>query len=162
MSITFRPIVPEDESFLLEVYRSTRADEMAVVPWNEAQKEAFLRMQFTAQHNHYRTNYPAAAYEIILSDDAGVGRLYVDRADEIISIIDITLLPGERNLGRGTSIIKDLMAEAAQTGKRLQIYVESFNPSLRLFERLGFSRIEDEGIYFLMEWRGDGGESAAV
>jgi GNAT superfamily N-acetyltransferase len=159
MSITFRPTGPDDESFLLEVYRSTRADELAVVPWNETQKEAFLKMQFVAQRNHYRSHYPAATYEIILSDDAEVGRLYVVRLDEIIVIIDITLLPGERNRGIGTSIIKDLMAEAAQTGKHLQIYVESFNPSLRLFERLGFSRIEEDGFYLLMDW--SSGERAA-
>ena len=154
MSITFRPIGPDDESLLFKLYSSTRTDELAALPWDETQKEAFLKMQFLAQANHYRKHYPTASYEIILSDDRPVGRLYVERGDEKISIIDITLLPEERKKGLGTSIIKDLMAEAAQTAKPLQIYVESFNPSLLLFERLGFSRIEEEGFYFLMEWSG--------
>jgi ribosomal protein S18 acetylase RimI-like enzyme len=152
MSISFRPLGPDDQPFLFELYVSTRADEMAVVPWSETQKEAFLKMQFLAQHNHYQSHYPAASYEIILSDDRPVGRLYVARLDQEFQIIDITLLPAERNKGLGTSIIEDLMAEAAKTGKSLQIYVENFNPSLLLFERLGFSRVEEEGVYFLMEW----------
>ncbi|HEX8144747.1 MAG TPA: GNAT family N-acetyltransferase [Pyrinomonadaceae bacterium] len=155
MPITFRPIGPDDEAFLRELYDSTRTDEMAAVPWNEAQKEAFLRMQFQAQHDHYQIHYPKASYEIILSDERPVGRLYVARQDEKILIIDMTLLPAARNKGIGTPIIKDLMAESAKTGKGLEIYVESFNPSLRLFQRLGFSKIGEEGVYLLMEWNGE-------
>ena len=41
-AVTFRPIRPEDEPFLCRLYASTRADEMALVDWDEAQKEAFL------------------------------------------------------------------------------------------------------------------------
>jgi hypothetical protein len=32
------------------------------------------------------------------------------------------------------------------------IYVESFNPSLSLFERLGFSEVEKEGLNLLLRW----------
>ena len=48
-SITLRPIGPDDEAFLYRVYASTREEELAPLGWNEAQKTAFLRMQFTAQ-----------------------------------------------------------------------------------------------------------------
>ena len=161
MPITFRPIGPTDESFLLELYRSTRADELALLPWNDEQKEAFLKMQFTAQHNHYQEHYPHGSFDIILSDERPVGRLYVARLDENILIIDILLAPEERNAGTGTPIIKDLMAEAERARKPLQIFVESFNPSLRLFERLGFSRIGEDGIYVQLEWRGGNQEAKA-
>jgi RimJ/RimL family protein N-acetyltransferase len=160
MSTTFRPIGPDDESFLLELYRSTRADELALLPWNDAQKEGFLKMQFTAQYNHYRKHYPSGSFEIILSDERPVGRLYVARSDEKILILDILLAAEERNKGTGTPIIKDLMSEAERAGKPLQIYVENFNPSLRLFERLGFSRVEEDGIYILLEWRSSQGAQA--
>jgi hypothetical protein len=40
----------------------------------------------------------------------------------------------------------------ATSSRPLRIYVESFNPSLRLFERLGFTAMEQEGIHLLMEW----------
>ncbi len=158
-SVTFRPIRPDDEAFLLAVYASTRADEMARVPWSEAQREAFLKMQFAAQQHHYRERYPDAAFQIILSQDRPVGRLYVARLEKEIRIIDITLLPEHRNNGIGTPILRDLMAEAAQAEKPLHIYVESFNPSLRLFERLGFTKIDDDGINFFMEWRPPAQES---
>jgi ribosomal protein S18 acetylase RimI-like enzyme len=153
MSITFRPAGPDDEAFLLKVYGSTRAEEMAAVPWSEAQREAFLRMQLNAQHHHYRQLYPEGDYLIILDDDRAVGRLYVARLKEQIRIMDLTILPEDRGRGLGTSILRDLMAEALSAEKPLRIYVESFNPSLRLFERLGFSKIEEEGFHLLMEWR---------
>jgi ribosomal protein S18 acetylase RimI-like enzyme len=151
-SVTFRPVRQEDEAFLLDVYSSTRQEELARVPWNEAQREAFLKMQFAAQQYHYRKHYPDAAHEIILSKDRAVGRLYVSREEQEIHIIDITILPEHRDAGIGTPIIKDLMAEAEAAGKPLRIYVESFNRSLRLFERLGFTRIDDDGFNYLMEW----------
>jgi ribosomal protein S18 acetylase RimI-like enzyme len=151
--ITFRPTGPDDEDFLLKVYGSTRAAELSVVPWTDEQRKAFLQMQLNAQHHHYRQLYPQGDYLIILDGDRAVGRLYTARLKDQLRIMDITVLPEERRRGIGTSILRDLMAEAAATAKPLRIYVESFNPSLRLFERLGFSKIEEEGIHLLMEWR---------
>jgi RimJ/RimL family protein N-acetyltransferase len=153
MTATLRPVTPEDEAFLLEVYASTRAEELSRVPWDEAQREAFLKMQFAAQQLHYQTHNPRATHDLILHDAHAIGRLYVSRREREIRILDITLLPDYRNQGMGTPLIKELMTEAEQAGKPLTIYVESFNPSLRLFERLGFSKIEDDGVNYLMEWR---------
>ena len=154
-AVKFRPVKAGDEQFLFIVYASTRMDELAQVPWNEAQREAFLNMQFAAQQMHYQKHYPDASHEIILLDEQAVGRVLIYRASENIQILDLTILPEYRNAGIGTPIIKDLQAEAAQAGKPLTIYVESFNRSLILFERLGFSKIGDEGVYFLLEWKAE-------
>lgn len=151
--VTLRPVRPEDTDLLREIYASTRSDEMALVPWDAAQKEVFVRMQFNAQQEHYAAYHPHANHDIILVDGHPVGRLYVARNDEKIHILDITLLPQHRNAGIGTPILQSLMEEAAQNGKPLSIYVEGFNPSLRLFERLGFSRIEEAGFNFLLQWQ---------
>jgi ribosomal protein S18 acetylase RimI-like enzyme len=152
MPITLRDALPEDESFLFEVYASTRAQEMAFVPWDDEQRKSFLTMQFVAQHSYYREQFPDANYSVILRDDSPVGRFYVLREKREIRILDITVLPEHRNEGIGTSLMQDLLAEAAQAEKKVQIYVETFNPSLRFFERLGFKSIAEEGINFLMEW----------
>ena len=42
------------------MYASTRAEELAVVPWDDAQKDAFLRAQFDAQDAWYREAYAQA------------------------------------------------------------------------------------------------------
>jgi ribosomal protein S18 acetylase RimI-like enzyme len=151
-TVRLRPALPQDEGFLLRVYASTRAEEMARVPWNDEQRAAFLLMQFNAQQQHYRSHFPEASYDVIERAGQPVGRLYVLRAADFIRIMDITLLPELRNAGLGAPLIRDLMKEAAATGRPLRIYVESFNPSLRLFERLGFQKAKENGMHFLMEW----------
>lgn len=151
--LTLRAATAEDEHLLLEIYASTRAEEMSLVPWTEEQRHAFLRMQFAAQHDHYRRKYPNASYDIIYLHDTGVGRIYVARLEDEIRIVDITLLPRHRGNGVGTQLITELMAEANTKQRPLRIYVETFNPSLKLFEKLGFTQTAQEGMHFLMERR---------
>ncbi|HUQ31494.1 MAG TPA: GNAT family N-acetyltransferase [Pyrinomonadaceae bacterium] len=152
-AVALRPVAASDEEFLLAVYAAARADEMARVPWSLPQKEAFIKMQFDAQQAHYRTHNPNASHDVILLSGQAIGRLYVARRDREIRILDITILPDYRNRGIGTPLIEDLMREAAHADKPLTIYVESFNPSHGLFDRLGFSKIEDDGVNHLLEWR---------
>ena len=121
------------------------------MPWSAEEQQAFIRSQFAAQQDYYAKKYPTAGHDIILADNRPVGRLYVARLDQEIRIIDITLLPGERNAGIGSSLIKQLLDEAGRSQKMTRIYVEEFNPSLRLFERLGFSPSEQHGIHLLMQ-----------
>jgi GNAT superfamily N-acetyltransferase len=151
--IAFRPITPADEPFLRQVYTSTRIEELAAVPWTPEQKEAFCRMQFDAQHNHYQKFYPKASYDIIEREATDVGRLYVDRTETEILIVDISLLPEFRGAGLGGRILRDLQAEAQTARKTLTIYVEKFNPARRLYDRLGFQPTKDEGVYDRMEWQ---------
>lgn len=150
-NITLRPVGPDDYDFLVEVYGSTRAEELALVPWTTEEQQLFVRSQFAAQQDHYAKKYPTASHDIILSNDRPVGRLYVARLDQEIRIIDITLLPNERNAGIGSFLIKQLLNEANRTNRMTRIYVEEFNPSLRLFERLGFSPSEQHGIHLLLQ-----------
>ncbi len=153
-AVAFRPIQPEDMDFLLRLYASTRADEMAlVVDWTDEQKDAFLRMQFQAQHAWYQEHYADARFDLILVDGNPAGRLYVHPREEEIRLVDITLMPEARGRGLGSALLRDLMAQAEAAGKPLTIHVEKYNPAMRLYQRLGFVSIADRGPYDLMEWR---------
>ena len=152
-SITLRPVSPSDESFLLEVYASTRADELALTDWNQQQRQAFIEMQFAAQQHYYRAQFPEAEHSIILLNNIRAGRLYVARRKEEIRILDIAMAVEHRNAGIGSTILKGLIREAEERGTSVRIYVERPNPSLRLFERLGFSSAETTPTHFLMEWQ---------
>ena len=149
--IRFRPITPEDEELLSRVYASTREEELSAVAWEPGQKEAFLRQQFTAQHRWYQENYAGAEFLVILRDGAPAGRLYVVRWEKEIRLIDIALLPEHRNGGVGSAILGEILAEGNAAGKPVTIHVEKLNPALRLYERLGFTPIEDRDVYYLME-----------
>lgn len=152
MAITLRDAVADDEAFLREVYAGTRAQELSLVPWNDEQRNAFLRMQFDAQHTHYHSQFPAADYQIILFEGQPIGRVYVHRSGEGIRILDITILPDYRNKGFGSSIIREFLAQGSQEGKSVSIWVEHYNPSRALFDRLGFIQIQEDGYNLLLEW----------
>lgn len=152
-TIALEPVRPADDPFLLAVYASGRAQEMAMVPWDEAQKAAFLQMQFEAQRQHYIAHYPTAEHLIVQYGGQPVGRLWVDRHADRIHVLDLTILPEHRNRGIGSTVLRSLRAEAAVSKLPLTIHVESFNPSRRLFERLGFAEKSESGFHVLMEWR---------
>jgi ribosomal protein S18 acetylase RimI-like enzyme len=155
---TLRPARPEDREHLLAVYASTRAEELAPVPWTDEQKNAFVKMQFDAQDADYSRNYAGADFSVVEVDGVPAGRLYVERRQEEIRLIDIALLPSYRRAGIGTRLLTELIAEAVTKAVPLTIHVEMFNPARRLYERLGFEPVEEHGVYLLMERRPDAAE----
>jgi GNAT superfamily N-acetyltransferase len=152
--ITLRPVQDSDDEFLLKVYGSTREQELAQVPWTAEQKQQFVRMQWEAQKSHYAAQHPNATHQIICLEGGEAGRLYLDRTGEKFHILDITVLPEHRNRGAGSFLLGQIMAEAKEAGKPVSIFVETFNPSLRLFQRLGFTPIQQEGFHLLMQCAG--------
>jgi ribosomal protein S18 acetylase RimI-like enzyme len=150
-AVELRPVEPRDEELLFRVYASTRAEELSVVPWDDAQKEAFLRAQFAAQDRWYGEHYERASFDVVLVGGEPGGRLYVHRGESEIRIVDIALLPEHRGDGVGTALLRDLFDEADAAGKRVTIHVERFNPALGLYERLGFAVSADRGVYLLLE-----------
>lgn len=151
-SITLRPIREEDMEFLLRLYGTTRAEEMAmVVDWTDEQKAYFVQMQFEAQHAHYHQHYGDAQFDLVLVDGVPVGRLYVHRRAAEIRLVDISLMPDHRNQGVGSALLKELFAESAASGKPVTIHVEKYNPAMRLYERLGFAPAADRGVYLLLK-----------
>ena len=149
---TLRSITDTDLPILFEIYASTRAEEVAqVVWWTEEQKRDFLLQQFTAQHEYYLKNYIQSSFDLIMLEQVPVGRLYVARWDNQIRIIDIALLPAYRGQGIGTYLLEGLLSESHTQGVPLTIHVERNNPALTLYERLGFTLVEDKGVYLLLK-----------
>ena len=154
-NISFRPIVATDLEFLKAVYASTRLEELAIIGWDQKLKSAFLEMQFSAQHHFYQQHYQEAEFLIILLDDEPIGRFYIARWPEEIRIVDLAILPEFRNTGHGTKILENLLTEAATVGKPVTLHVERFNPALKLYQRLGFVKTGEEGVYNVMTCSGN-------
>jgi ribosomal protein S18 acetylase RimI-like enzyme len=148
--LTLRPMVEADLPFICSLYSSTRASELAPVPWPPEHKAAFLEMQFRAQHAHYERHYPDAERLVILRAGERIGRLYVDRWAREHRIVDIAFLTEHCGRGLGSALLSDVLEEAARVDKYVSIHVEKHNPAMRLYRRLGFVAIEDKGVYDLM------------
>jgi ribosomal protein S18 acetylase RimI-like enzyme len=151
-ALSLRVADVDDLEFLYQVYAGTRLEELAVTGWDDVQKEKFLRMQFDAQHRYYHEVFAAASYQVVLWDGERVGRLYVDRRADEIAVLDIALLLAWRDRGIGGILLAEIAAEATSAGKPVRIYVEHFNRALTLYQRLGFRKIGDTGVYYHMEW----------
>jgi ribosomal protein S18 acetylase RimI-like enzyme len=152
MRVTLRPVQDADAPFLLSVYAGTRAEELEPVPWSPEQKAAFVAQQFAAQTAHYAQHYTGMSADVILVDGVPAGRLLVARWTEEIRIVDISMLPEFRGRGAGSFLLRRLLDEAKVAGKRLSIHVERENRALALYQRLGFRRAGEHGVYLRMEW----------
>jgi ribosomal protein S18 acetylase RimI-like enzyme len=150
--VALRPATDDDREFLVDLYGSTRDEELAQVAWAPGQREWFVRMQFDAQDTAYRTQNPQGAFDVIEVDGQRAGRLLVDRRPAEIRIVDISLLPRFRGAGTGSHLIGLLQDEAAASGRMLSIHVEIHNPAGELYARLGFVVAAERGVYRRMEW----------
>lgn len=151
-SVRLRPVTDDDREFLIVLYGSVRAEELAMVRWEAGQREAFVRMQFDAQHAEYHRRNPNGTFDVIELQGRPVGRLYVDRRPTEIRIVDISLLPEFRGAGIGGALLAELIQEATVSVRRLTIHVEIANRAESLYTRLGFVEASRRGPYRRMEW----------
>ena len=151
VSLSLIPVKDSDKPFLIELYTSTRAEEMSPVPWSDEQKQAFLQMQFEAQDRSYRERYPKASFDIIKLNDESIGRFYFAELADEFRIIDLAFLSQHFDKDTFIKLIRKVLQKGETSGKAVQIYLESFNPLAEIFTDLGFQKIGQHGIYFL--WR---------
>ncbi len=160
--LILRPVTDQDDEFLLSVYESTRADELAQALWQPGHREAFVRWQFGLQRAEYQARYPEAEYDVVMVDERPAGRIWIGRDAEQIRLLDIALLPEFQNRGAGTLLLRWLIDEAKAANKALRhmVFVMN-NDAHRFYERLGFEVIEEFGAYKHMEWKSDSPAAAA-
>lgn len=134
----------------MEVYASTRLEELQGLGWDDNQKQAFIMMQFHVRER----SQPRKDDKIILLNGRAIGRMVVDRTVTPIVLTDIALLTEHRNRGIGSRLIQELMTEAASAGKPVQLHVFATSPAVRLYERLGFRSTGNEAgaAYLEMKW----------
>ena len=154
-NIRLRPFIENDIPFLKKVYFSTREKEVnQLIHWTVEMKTAFLTQQFNAQHTYYQQNYTDAKFWVIEKKQEPIGRLYyVESHEGSIRIIDIAIIPEFQKKGLGTTILNGIFERAKDIKQPITIHVESFNPAMNLYKRLGFQKIsETNGVYHLLQW----------
>jgi GNAT superfamily N-acetyltransferase len=77
-------------------------------------------------------------YSLIEHEGLDIGALAVERHSTHIQLTQIYILPSHQNRGIGTSLVRELVREARETGRPLRLRVLSINPARRLYEREGF------------------------
>lgn len=145
--LRLREALPADLPFLRGLYRQTRQREMDMVPWSQADKNAFCDSQFALQDSHYRQHYPHAHFWVVERDGRAVGRMYVNDAPELLGLMEVTLDAPERGHGLGTQLLRALMAHADSTARLMQLHVEAENPALHWYLRNDFTVVQTAPVY---------------
>lgn len=148
--VSLRLATSDDEPFLLRLFGSTRIDEFKFLDADAAQLEALIKMQFNLQRQQYEAGYPDAEHNIILYDGQLSGRIFIDEGEREITLVDVALLPEYRNNGVGRYLLDQLLDRAAAARKPIRLHVAKANPARRLYERVGFSIVDEDGMYFEM------------
>ena len=160
LGLSLRDPTDADTPFLQRQFASFRADEMALVAWPQAHKDALLNEQFRLQHHHLVSYFSGADFWIVeRADRSGaaspVGRFYLDRSTTLWRVVDIGFLPQARGQGLGSALLKWAQAsalEAGVTGIDLHVVVNTRAQSL--YRNLGFQPEEErEGLHQRMVWR---------
>ncbi|AVK82231.1 N-acetyltransferase [Lysinibacillus sp. B2A1] len=153
MRVELKPITKDDDSFLYEVYVSTRRKEIDLWGWSAEQTQHFLEMQWYAQQVSYKQQFPEASHCIILSDDKYAGRLLTENLPQHLHLIDISILPSFQGNGLGTYLITKLQQTAKEENKPVILQVFQTNPARNLYERLGFQIVSTDDMYLKMRWQ---------
>jgi GNAT superfamily N-acetyltransferase len=148
--INLRPITEKDRQFLCKVYISSREEEIGIRDWEEKERTEFLQSQFNMQHTYYMKSYKNPSFDIVLLGNVPIGRLYVERNEKEIRIIDISLLKEYRGFGIGRELINCLIEESKNKNIELTLHVEYYNFAKQWYERIGFKQHEENGVYIFM------------
>lgn len=152
-SVTTKIIGADDEVIFFALYSAVRSEELGMQAWDAPLRDQILRLQFAAQRNGYRQQYPGIVEQFILRDGRCIGWIMVS-LDDAIRCVDLAILPEERRRGAATRALRHLQEQAAATGQSLVLSVLRTNaPALALYDRLGFQAVGENESHVFLEWR---------
>ena len=153
--LTFRPVLPDDDQFLLSVFIASHS-EYDHLPLPPEQKKQIVEMQYRLQTADYKSRFPEERHEVILDGGRPVGRVWSALLDDEVRVADMGLLETARNSGIGTAIMRRIQEEARNCGKPLRSSVFRFNDgSLRWHARLGFTLEHQDELMVYLVWRAE-------
>ncbi|CCG40576.1 GNAT family N-acetyltransferase [Magnetospirillum molischianum] len=148
----------DDFAFLRDLYRRTRAEEVAAAGFDSLTAALFLNSQFDLQCRHFAAHYTLGGQRIVVTaQDQPIGRieLWISDVDGRfdLRVVDISLLPEWRGQGLGAALLAAVQQAAATEGRSVSLHVDKLNRAYRLYTRLGFRKAADAGASWRMEWR---------
>lgn len=136
-----RPATAADSTFLRDLFVACRAPELARSGCSAAELAVLLDLQVRARELDYGRRHPDAICEVIEKGDVPVGRVLVAVSATDVVVVDLAVAPAERRQGAATAALERWITEADDTRRSMTLQVAHGNPAIRLYERLGFSRV---------------------
>jgi ribosomal protein S18 acetylase RimI-like enzyme len=139
-----------DSEFFMELFSEIKSSELHLDLWPEANRNQLIAMQFHAFEQCMKAEFPNSVDYLIVYQSGKAGRLQLDKNDNGIRIINISLLSAYRDKGLGTKIINGIITEANQ--KKIPVYldVDKTNPAVNLYSKMGFSTYQQNDLKYSM------------
>lgn len=135
----------------MQLFASTRQAELA--PLAPEQRAQFAELQQSAQRRSYRARFPGSDDAVIEVDGRPVGRLWLNRSEHELRVVDITLLPEHRGRGLGTSVLRTVHDEARELGRPVVLSVfRDDQRALSFYRRLGFAVTASTQTHWSLRW----------
>ena len=128
----------EYRAFIKELFFLQKTEELHAQQWPRTMLNPILDMQYRAQEESYRKNFPFAEPLIIISDNKATGWLLLDTS-ETFHIVSIIIHPDYRKKGIAKNVIEKIADQAKNSNAKISLIVNKSNdPALSLYRKLGF------------------------
>ena len=157
MTVTLRPASAQDDLFIRSLILETIAEELGAAAWPEPMRSHLLEIQYAARRHAGSPEATGAESCIIQTIDAAGdqharGWLLMRTMPHEVRMIEIMVASGLRGRGIGTSAIERVFEMADRARLPVRLHVNILNRgAVRLYERLGFLKIEEDEVQYLME-----------
>lgn len=138
-----RQATHNDHDFLYHLHIATIRDAVeATWGWDE---------EF--QRRYFEEHWDPGPRQIIVVEGQDVGVVQVEMYQDEIFLALIEVAPEWQGKGIGSTVIRDVQAQAREAGLPLTLHVLKANPKARrLYERLGFVVVEEREERVVMRW----------
>jgi ribosomal protein S18 acetylase RimI-like enzyme len=139
--LALRPALENDRAYVERVYFETQRWLIeALLGWRDDDVES----------ERFADQYDAANTSIIVVDGEDAGWLTVQRGADIY-VQSIYLVAKYQRHGIGTRLLQQLLDEGNERGTVVRLDTASINPARRLYERLGFTVVREDGFKVYMQ-----------
>jgi ribosomal protein S18 acetylase RimI-like enzyme len=139
--LQLRAATPEDAEFLFQLQRATMREYVEQTwSWDERWQRA-----------HFQEKFDPARNQIVVLDNRDIGVIAAERREDEVFLTSLYILPEYQRRGIGTLLIKSVIEGAFQEGLPVRLRVLKVNPARRLYERLGFTVVEEAYTHYYMK-----------
>ncbi|GLK82729.1 GNAT family N-acetyltransferase [Ancylobacter defluvii] len=141
LTISLKPAETVDYAFALDLYLMTmRPLTSQLMTWDEGRQIASFAHQWRGDE-----------VRIILLDGSEVGWIQTREEAPKIRLLQFFIMPDQQGRGIGSEVLAQLLAQGDSAGKPVTLAVLRNNPARRLYERFGFTVVDETGLKLRME-----------
>ncbi len=107
-------------------------------------------VRLTDEQHLERVEHELGNCYLIVADGQKIGALKFLTRDSSLEILQLQIEPGNQGRGYATAVLNELITKARATKRTMRLSVLKQSPALRLYKRLGFEVIGEDGQEYEM------------